>query len=63
MFGTPRAKAMSKMTPWSIGTEAFRGAVIVNAATGRAEVGGGKRVKVRSRDANAIMRRGVDAIG
>ena len=62
MFGTPRAKAMSKMTPWSNGEEAFRHRVSVNGVTGRAEVGSGTRVKARSRDANVIVRRGVDAI-
>jgi len=59
-----RAKAMSKMTPWSIGAEAFRRAVIATGVTGRAEVGSGTRVKVRNEYDNAIMvRRGVDAIG
>ena len=58
-FGTPRAKVMSKMTPWSIGAEA----VIANEGTGSADAGSVTRVKERSKDANAMVRRGVNSIG
>jgi len=51
-----REKTMSKMTSWSIEAEALWRAASVNEATGRAKVGSGIRVTVRSRDARAIVR-------
>ena len=63
MGGTPRKKAMSKMTSWSIVAETLWRATSANGETGRAEIGSGMRVTVRSRDANDIVQKGVDGIG
>ena len=63
MVGTPRKKAISTMTSWSIVAETLWRATSANGETGRAEVGSGLRVTVRSRDANDIVQKDVAGIG
>lgn len=62
MVGTPKKKAMSKMTSWSIVAKTLWRATSAKGETGRADVGSGMRVMVRSRDVNVIVQKGVDGI-